>query len=66
MLIPSIYFSIGMGNIAQSSLDKKNRKKRAAKTSSPDQSMQKLVINSDVDAFYTKFMRDKYFTRADS
>ena len=44
----------------QSTLDKKNRKKRAAKTKSPESCMTKMRINPDVNAFYTKFLRVKY------
>jgi hypothetical protein len=48
-------------SIGKSSLDKKNRKKRAAKNLSPDLDMTELVVDPFIEAFYSKFMRKKKF-----
>jgi hypothetical protein len=47
------------------SLDRKNRKKRAAKARSPDMKMSKLVIDEYVEAFYSKYMRRQRFKGED-
>lgn len=47
---------------AQSTLDKRNRKKRAVKIVSPDPVVSKKVkVDADFDCFYTKFVRNKFF-----
>jgi len=64
MVIPIVEQSCSVGNTTgASSLDKRNRKKRAAKDVSPDAVMmsKKWKLDPDVDAFYTKYIRNKYF-----
>ena len=49
-------------NTGPSTLDKRNRKKRAAKEVSPDLPMsKKWKVDPDIDSFYTKYLRNKYF-----
>ena len=58
--------TVGEPIVSQDTLDKKNRKKRAAKTNSPNLCISKLAITSHVEALYAKFMRDKQsFTQQD-
>ena len=54
--------SVG-NNTGPSTLDKRNRKKRAAKELSPDPIImsKKWKVDPDIDAFYTKYVRNKYF-----
>ena len=43
-------------------LEKRNRKKRAAKELYSDCVMsKKWKVDPDIDAFYTKYLRNKYF-----
>lgn len=57
---------VGTGNLAviemhatrtdQDCFDKKNRKKCAAKTTSPERSMSKLVLDPFIDVFHNNFL----------
>jgi hypothetical protein len=44
-----------------STIEKRNRKKRATRNLSPDVVILKRKVHPDVDAFYTKFVRNKYY-----
>ena len=64
LVIPCVDQSIPVcNNTGPSSLDKRNRKKRAAVELSPDPVLmsKKWKVDPDIDAFYTKYLRNKYF-----
>lgn len=53
-------------NTVLSSFERKNRKRRAAKTTSPECYMQKFQIDSYIEAFYDMFIRKKQFNSENS
>jgi hypothetical protein len=53
-------------NTGQSTLDRKNRKKRAAKALSPDKEMPKVEVDRYVEHFYNLFLRTRCFKSNDS
>jgi hypothetical protein len=46
---------------SSSTMEKKNQKKRAKKVVSPDAVTLNNKINPNIDAFYTKFVGNKYY-----
>jgi hypothetical protein len=50
----------------QSSIEKRNRKRRAAKPTTPERIMPKVVIDSYIEEFYAKFMTKKKKFNCDS
>ena len=61
VLVTTAAESLIEASTGQKTMEKKNRKKRAAKNKTPDSCISNMRINSDVDGFYTKFLRVKYF-----
>lgn len=48
-----------------STIDKRNRKKRAVKKLSPEQKLSKLSVGANVKEFYSKYLRNIFFKAKD-